>query len=633
MSKQPLPNHILRLQTVPSHESSVLQELLQQHEALTQRLQQLERRRQQLRQEKLNEIREICLQTLAQLQGQSNQVDEILTELLALHAPDTEIQDAKQLQNDLTTALSQISSLTQRIEALFRGELSSSQIQALLQEVLPSKPQPTHQTQPLPLSNKPHPLQRTTLDTLPESIVIEEPVPPTTQAIPTTEPPSLPEKATESSETPQGSTVSLFTEGTPTPKEEYARQVEEAYKVREEQKREEKEQKREEKAQKAPERILRRIRVLKDRASFRTAANELIQARHQLSEQAWGELGITLAQKANAADIEQDQWQDFFQLKPFLKKAALSEPKLPEISKSQEIELTSMIARLKDFSFRLDVNVQIDHPDRQAFLDKLTKILQHPASAPSDQRLLDIVEPFYVWIETGKPFRSLRRHLTEPQAENGLAATLQNTASPLKIPEETGPCASKPNATPKDDPPNAPLDQEQQETVKPSSRKRLKKEQKKQDKQDKQDKKKQRLLENLLHPEPNIPEGPSIQQMSPEDLLFELQHLLSGKRAAMIGGDPREQRRKALEDKLGFQHLDWIQSENSSSTRSTQELVRRLQRGKVDLLILLLDFCGHPKADALIDTAKKIGIPFVPVMHGYGESRILQALHRTLASN
>jgi hypothetical protein len=98
----------------------------------------------------------------------------------------------------------------------------------------------------------------------------------------------------------------------------------------------------------------------------------------------------------------------------------------------------------------------------------------------------------------------------------------------------------------------------------------------------------------------------------------------------MVGGDTREHFRASLENKLQLAELAWVPSTDSDGGRAIQSLVARLQQRTVQMMILLLRFCGHPKIATLLDAAKKTKTPFVFVQSGYGESAILQALLPTI---
>jgi hypothetical protein len=100
-----------------------------------------------------------------------------------------------------------------------------------------------------------------------------------------------------------------------------------------------------------------------------------------------------------------------------------------------------------------------------------------------------------------------------------------------------------------------------------------------------------------------------------------------GKRAILVGGEPREPNRKRIERAFGFARLDWARTErNNHSVRSVQESVG--SRG-ADLVVILTDFMGHPTYDQVTRSCDLAGTPWISI-HGYGIARIKLEIERRI---
>ena len=102
-----------------------------------------------------------------------------------------------------------------------------------------------------------------------------------------------------------------------------------------------------------------------------------------------------------------------------------------------------------------------------------------------------------------------------------------------------------------------------------------------------------------------------------------------GRRAVMVGGDPREPNRRRLQDAFGFADLAWERAERSRN--SLQQGRERVRSRKLDMVLILSRFVGHD-ADAIIQPAcRDVGVAFVPVQTGYGVVGVRRAIERHLA--
>ena len=102
-----------------------------------------------------------------------------------------------------------------------------------------------------------------------------------------------------------------------------------------------------------------------------------------------------------------------------------------------------------------------------------------------------------------------------------------------------------------------------------------------------------------------------------------------GRRAVMVGGDPREPNRVRLERAFGLGELAWEQAEHSRN--SLQKVRDRVKAGGVDLVVILSRFVGHDADQVILPACKDAGVPFVPVKSGYGVVGIRRAIERYVA--
>ncbi|MFZ5480644.1 MAG: hypothetical protein ACOZNI_28030 [Myxococcota bacterium] len=99
-----------------------------------------------------------------------------------------------------------------------------------------------------------------------------------------------------------------------------------------------------------------------------------------------------------------------------------------------------------------------------------------------------------------------------------------------------------------------------------------------------------------------------------------------GKRAVMVGGDPREPNRVRLEKAFAFSELAWEQAEYSRN--SLQKVRDRVRNGGVDMVIILSRFVGHDADEVIQPSCRETGVHFVAVKSGYGVAGIRRAIER-----
>lgn len=101
-----------------------------------------------------------------------------------------------------------------------------------------------------------------------------------------------------------------------------------------------------------------------------------------------------------------------------------------------------------------------------------------------------------------------------------------------------------------------------------------------------------------------------------------------GRRAVMVGGDPREPNRRRLEEVFGFAELVWERSERSRNT--LQQVRERVKAGKLDMVLVLSRFVGHDADQVIQPACKESGVAFVPVQTGYGVVGVRRSIERHL---
>jgi hypothetical protein len=95
------------------------------------------------------------------------------------------------------------------------------------------------------------------------------------------------------------------------------------------------------------------------------------------------------------------------------------------------------------------------------------------------------------------------------------------------------------------------------------------------------------------------------------------------RRAAILGGTPREMARARIERTFALGELTWVQVDQHKQLDSMAAWIRA---GGVDLLLLLQSFASHKASDKLVEACRDAGVPFVPIEHGYGIARIQRAI-------
>lgn len=101
-----------------------------------------------------------------------------------------------------------------------------------------------------------------------------------------------------------------------------------------------------------------------------------------------------------------------------------------------------------------------------------------------------------------------------------------------------------------------------------------------------------------------------------------------GLRALVVGGSPREERRRKLEALFEFSELDWEAHEDKRPA-ALASLRERVRGGSVDVMIIIKSLVGHAVSDTLRPLCEEEDVPCLMV-EGYGEVAVAEALRRGL---
>lgn len=100
-----------------------------------------------------------------------------------------------------------------------------------------------------------------------------------------------------------------------------------------------------------------------------------------------------------------------------------------------------------------------------------------------------------------------------------------------------------------------------------------------------------------------------------------------GKRAALIGGEPREEPRARIQAAFEFAALSW---ESIDQVRQIDALANQIRSGGVDFMIILQSFVNHSVCGKIVDACRSAKVPFAAVERGYGVERIRLAIEQDL---
>jgi hypothetical protein len=115
-------------------------------------------------------------------------------------------------------------------------------------------------------------------------------------------------------------------------------------------------------------------------------------------------------------------------------------------------------------------------------------------------------------------------------------------------------------------------------------------------------------------------DGPEI------DPAWRLLPTVRGRKAIIVGGDPREPNRERLERAFQLASLEWPPIDGP---RKVDAIAERIHRGTYDIVLVLQPYVAHKQSNAIIEAAKESAVPWA-LVEGYGVSAVKLGLERFL---
>jgi hypothetical protein len=110
------------------------------------------------------------------------------------------------------------------------------------------------------------------------------------------------------------------------------------------------------------------------------------------------------------------------------------------------------------------------------------------------------------------------------------------------------------------------------------------------------------------------------------DATWRLHPVVHGRKAILLGGDPREPNRERLERAFQLASLEWPPIDGP---RKVDSIVGRIRKSTYGLVVVLQPFVSHAEAEPIIEAAKSVGIPWA-LVEGYGVTAVRLGLERFL---
>jgi hypothetical protein len=114
----------------------------------------------------------------------------------------------------------------------------------------------------------------------------------------------------------------------------------------------------------------------------------------------------------------------------------------------------------------------------------------------------------------------------------------------------------------------------------------------------------------------------------PIDPAWPLWPAVRGRRALIVGGDPREPNRQRLERMFDLASLEWP---DIAGPRRVEAIVARIKRKTVDVVFVLTGFVDHKQSEPIIAAAKESGIAWA-LSESYGVTSVKAGLDRFLGN-
>ena len=136
------------------------------------------------------------------------------------------------------------------------------------------------------------------------------------------------------------------------------------------------------------------------------------------------------------------------------------------------------------------------------------------------------------------------------------------------------------------------------------------------------------VLRDALKAEEDAEEAATQEDPSPIPDDWPLRTLCVGKRAVMVGGDPRPKALERVESAFAFAEAEW----EETNMRRVVAVAERVQNDLVDLVILLRQYTSGAILDILRPACTQAHVPLCLVETGYGVAEIKVAMERSFGT-
>lgn len=107
-------------------------------------------------------------------------------------------------------------------------------------------------------------------------------------------------------------------------------------------------------------------------------------------------------------------------------------------------------------------------------------------------------------------------------------------------------------------------------------------------------------------------------------------HFTKGKRALLLGGNPRPEHTRRIKSAFGFSDVSWPETSGNGGISRTYAQSRDIASlGGVDIIIFFIQWCATDGQKIVLEGARKGNVPWVTVSRGYGVSRIKHAIEQS----
>jgi hypothetical protein len=117
--------------------------------------------------------------------------------------------------------------------------------------------------------------------------------------------------------------------------------------------------------------------------------------------------------------------------------------------------------------------------------------------------------------------------------------------------------------------------------------------------------------------EPEADSAPAMREYSAD--VERVRAMLEGSRVVLVGGEPREESRRRIEEAFGLGELEWVSVPEHTSSAPLEAPIRRAD---TRLVMILIKLAGHQHVDDVTRWCDQYGKPLVRLPAGYNPERI-----------